>query len=175
MNKYFIAIIAAAIGLFACNSQTNNSETNKVPTDYVEGKEKAIKNDSAQISKYGFLKESECKSTHEKAVCKFMWAWKDKKWADMARICQSSNPYSKNPDGLKMMLGFAELYQFKITSSEKGELLPDGSDMMKVNFDVVFKLNDIRGKEEKHLSANVIKEKGRWGVNPISVTRNLSD
>jgi hypothetical protein len=121
--------------------------------------------------KYTFQSANDLKSPEEKALAKFINAWKNKNWNEMLTYTQSSQNETK--ESLENMFGNTEVIGFEIISKKKN---PD--EYVKNWYSIKYKVNikpmiSHKGIQEKIITANVINENGKWGVNATSATGGL--
>jgi len=103
----------------------------------------------------------------EYALAKFITAWQYRDFKDMAKYTQTSwRERESSPHG-----DLANSYDFKyLTSAKLGESKCKRS-LCNVSISIAYK-NSFNDKIETHtIKPNVIKENGKWGVNPISALR----
>lgn len=126
-------------------------------------------------------------TTPSKAVEKFLQAWKDKRWKDMAETCQLSwKAERKDPvDVLKILYEFVTLHEFSVGGARAVGIDDDVSPMVMADVSTYLKVTFAYDKEKEYLPAvgyfiiRAVCEtaayqpsvSGTWGVNPSSVRR----
>lgn len=126
-------------------------------------------------------------NTPSKAVEKFLQAWKDHRWNDMAEVCQLSwKAERKNPvDVLKVLYEFVTLHEFSVGGSRVVGMDDDVAPKVMADVSTYLRVTFAYDKEKEHLptigyfTIRTVCEtapyqpsvSGTWGVNPSSVRR----
>lgn len=128
---------------------------------------------SGKSPKYTIQSAKDLNSPEEKTLANFINSWKDKNWKEMLTYTQTSQ--NETAKSLEIMFGNTEVVRFEIISKKKN---PD--DVIKNWYSIQYRINikpmiSHRGIQEKLITANVINENGKWGVNATSAIGGLYD
>ena len=126
---------------------------------------------SGKNPQYTFQSAKDLNSPEEKALASFINAWENKDWKEMLNYTQTSQ--NETAKSLENMFGNTEVVGFEIISKKKN---PD--DFVKNWYSIKYKVNikpmiSHKGIQEKMITANVINENGKWGVNATSAIGGL--
>jgi len=126
---------------------------------------------SGKSIEYKFQTHKDFTHPAEKALAKFINAWKEKKWSEMVKHTQQSQ--GETTENLESMFGNVEVLGFEILNSSK-----NSDEFVKDWYSVEYKLNikpviAHKGIQTKKIKANIINENGYYGVNASSATSGL--
>ncbi len=107
------------------------------------------------------------KKSAQYALAKFITAWQYRDFKDMAKYTQTSwRERKSSPHG-----DLANTYDFKYLTSAKFGKSKCNKSLCNISVSITYE-NNFNDKIETHIiKPNVIKENGKWGVNPISALR----
>lgn len=104
----------------------------------------------------------------ERAVAEFAAAWRDSDFKRMSSFTHGSwRSGEKDPAGvLEADYGFKHLRGFQVTNVDTRTTVAD------ITFVIWYEA--ITNKVEKKITARVLRESGKWGVNPISTLKEVN-
>lgn len=112
--------------------------------------------------------------TAEYVLAEFALAWKEQDWSRMTNFVQTTW-LSRQDDAeglLEAQYGFKTLKGFEVINVGDVETLASVVDITYVDITFTVKYEFVPNRiDEKQITARVIKEDNKWGVNPISTLR----